>query len=243
MWPYHDHGPNHTLNTFRGLFGAIIVRPKGAKWPDRSYMRVRAPAAAADHRPPAELPVLQRPRVRRQHADAALERRRGRRDQRVRHGLELPHLPHPRPPLEGSGGGLCRQPLDGAERDRSRPALSRTTRVAGSTTVTSSPIRTRGWRAGTWWIPNEGGRHSHFPAHRAARRAGGRAARAHRRERADYPGPRTPARSSPSPRARTTRTRSATRRAAVTSARSRRRSTRPAPATRSACATASTARP
>ena len=25
-WPYHDHGPNHTLNTFRGLFGAIIVR-------------------------------------------------------------------------------------------------------------------------------------------------------------------------------------------------------------------------
>ncbi|HET6550701.1 MAG TPA: multicopper oxidase domain-containing protein [Solirubrobacter sp.] len=36
-WPYHDHGPNHTLNTFRGLFGAIIVRPKGAKWPDRSY--------------------------------------------------------------------------------------------------------------------------------------------------------------------------------------------------------------
>ncbi len=37
VWPYHDHGPNHTLNTFRGLFGAIIVRPKGAKWPDRVY--------------------------------------------------------------------------------------------------------------------------------------------------------------------------------------------------------------
>jgi FtsP/CotA-like multicopper oxidase with cupredoxin domain len=36
-WPYHDHGPNHTLNTFRGLFGAIIVRPRGAKWPDRTY--------------------------------------------------------------------------------------------------------------------------------------------------------------------------------------------------------------
>ena len=36
-WPYHDHGPNHTLNTFRGLFGAIIVRPKGAKPPDRLY--------------------------------------------------------------------------------------------------------------------------------------------------------------------------------------------------------------
>jgi FtsP/CotA-like multicopper oxidase with cupredoxin domain len=37
VWPYHDHGPNHTINTFRGLFGAIIVRPRGAKWPDRSY--------------------------------------------------------------------------------------------------------------------------------------------------------------------------------------------------------------
>jgi manganese oxidase len=36
-WPYHDHGPNHTLNTFRGLFGAIIVRPRGAKPPDRLY--------------------------------------------------------------------------------------------------------------------------------------------------------------------------------------------------------------
>jgi FtsP/CotA-like multicopper oxidase with cupredoxin domain len=36
-WPYHDHGPNHTLNTFRGLFGAIVVRPRGAKPPDRLY--------------------------------------------------------------------------------------------------------------------------------------------------------------------------------------------------------------
>jgi FtsP/CotA-like multicopper oxidase with cupredoxin domain len=36
-WPYHDHGPNHTLNTFRGLFGAIVVRPRGARWPDRMY--------------------------------------------------------------------------------------------------------------------------------------------------------------------------------------------------------------
>jgi FtsP/CotA-like multicopper oxidase with cupredoxin domain len=33
-WPYHDHGPNHALNTFRGLFGGVIVYPKGAKAPD-----------------------------------------------------------------------------------------------------------------------------------------------------------------------------------------------------------------
>jgi FtsP/CotA-like multicopper oxidase with cupredoxin domain len=34
VWPYHDHGPNHTINTMRGLFGALIVREKGAARPD-----------------------------------------------------------------------------------------------------------------------------------------------------------------------------------------------------------------
>ena len=38
VWPYHDHGPNHTLNTFRGAFGAIIIRPKGAKRPDSEHV-------------------------------------------------------------------------------------------------------------------------------------------------------------------------------------------------------------
>lgn len=33
-WPYHDHGPNHTLNTFRGMFGSLIVREKGDPGPD-----------------------------------------------------------------------------------------------------------------------------------------------------------------------------------------------------------------
>jgi FtsP/CotA-like multicopper oxidase with cupredoxin domain len=36
-WPYHDHGPDHTRNTFRGLFGALIVRPRGAGEPDVSH--------------------------------------------------------------------------------------------------------------------------------------------------------------------------------------------------------------
>jgi FtsP/CotA-like multicopper oxidase with cupredoxin domain len=34
VWPYHDHGPNHTLNTFRGMFGAVVIRPKGDPGPD-----------------------------------------------------------------------------------------------------------------------------------------------------------------------------------------------------------------
>src|ERR1700741_1939130 len=33
-WPYHDHGPNHTLNTIRGLFGGIVIRERGGAWPD-----------------------------------------------------------------------------------------------------------------------------------------------------------------------------------------------------------------
>lgn len=32
-WPYHDHGPNHTLNTFRGMFGSLVVRERGAAVP------------------------------------------------------------------------------------------------------------------------------------------------------------------------------------------------------------------
>jgi FtsP/CotA-like multicopper oxidase with cupredoxin domain len=38
VWPYHDHGPNHTLNTFRGLMGAIVVREKGTKRPDSEHV-------------------------------------------------------------------------------------------------------------------------------------------------------------------------------------------------------------
>ena len=34
IWPYHDHGPNHTINTLRGMFGAIVIRPKGTPKPD-----------------------------------------------------------------------------------------------------------------------------------------------------------------------------------------------------------------
>jgi FtsP/CotA-like multicopper oxidase with cupredoxin domain len=38
VWPYHDHGPNHTLNLMRGLFGAIIIRPKGTPPPDVEHV-------------------------------------------------------------------------------------------------------------------------------------------------------------------------------------------------------------
>jgi len=38
VWPYHDHGPNHTLNSMRGLFGGLIVRPAGSSKPDVEHM-------------------------------------------------------------------------------------------------------------------------------------------------------------------------------------------------------------
>jgi FtsP/CotA-like multicopper oxidase with cupredoxin domain len=34
VWPYHDHGPNATMNVGRGLFGAIVIRAKGEPAPD-----------------------------------------------------------------------------------------------------------------------------------------------------------------------------------------------------------------
>ncbi len=117
-WPYHDHGPNHTLNSFRGLFGAIIVRAKGEKKPDRVhnlFAHQLAPPVTRLERNfhcfngrayAGNTPTLTRPAGR------------GRRGQRLRAGLELPHLPHPRPPLAGRGGGLHRQPGVRGERVR-----------------------------------------------------------------------------------------------------------------------------
>ena len=34
VWPMHDHGPNHTLNSFRGLFGSVVIRAKDEQLPD-----------------------------------------------------------------------------------------------------------------------------------------------------------------------------------------------------------------
>ena len=204
-WPYHDHGPNHTLNTFRGLFGAIIVRPSGAKCAgprrtrcSRTSCRRRSPAAS-------ELPLLQRPRVRRQHADADRARRRGRRDPRVRHGLELPHLPHPRPPLDG-----CRR------------GRSSTTRRWGPNEIGHGPLRRGQPRSLALPLPRllpsgrgDGGlvrgrpveREENAIAHHRCHRPSPcwrpRCSRPPRASAQTYPAPKDPARSSRSRRART----------------------------------------
>lgn len=37
-WPYHDHGPNHTVNTMRGMFGALRVLPRGEAAPAHRFV-------------------------------------------------------------------------------------------------------------------------------------------------------------------------------------------------------------
>ena len=113
VWPYHDHGPNHTLNTFRGLFGTIVVRRQGRSAADPVY------SLHAHQFPPAVTRLERTFQCINGRAYAGntptltREGRRRRRDPRHRHGLQLPHVPHPRPPLEGPAGALIDNPAFG----------------------------------------------------------------------------------------------------------------------------------
>ena len=120
-WPYHDHGPNHTLNTFRGLFGAIVITERGAKVPDVNYTlmlhQLTPPITGLDrafqcingrafagNTPTLKAKVGQ---------DVA--------HPRVRDGLQLPRLPHARAPLARHRRRADRHHHGGAERDDHRP--------------------------------------------------------------------------------------------------------------------------
>ena len=174
------------------------------------------PAPAARRRSPAcRAPSSASTAARRgQHADAPGARRPGRRDPRDRDGRQLPRLPHPRPPLEGRRRARSStRPTVGPERDDHRHASPRTTRAAGSTTATSSPIRTRAWRAGTSSALSRRGGAAHAHDRRSPPLVAAALLAARRRARADLPGAQgARARSRRSPRARTRPTRSASRR-------------------------------
>ena len=51
VWPYHDHGTNATMNTARGLFGAIVIREKGERAPDVEEVLFLHSFRAAGDRP------------------------------------------------------------------------------------------------------------------------------------------------------------------------------------------------
>ena len=93
VWPYHDHGPNHMLNTFRGLFGAIIVRRARARRPRRRAGPGPALAAAAGHRRhPAPHQCINGRAFAGNTPTIRAQRRPGRRDPRDRQRRQLPHF-------------------------------------------------------------------------------------------------------------------------------------------------------
>ena len=151
-WLYHDHGPMEPMPVYKGLFGPLIVRPTGATPANREFF-----IAFHSFSPPATglstaLLLHQRPRLRRQHADARGERRRERRLPRLRDRQRLPHLPHPRPSLGRRIGDRGRQQDARTGRLVHGRRSPRTTRAAGSTTATCSPICTQGMNG--WYIVN-----------------------------------------------------------------------------------------
>ena len=151
VWPYHDHGPNHTINTPAACSARSIVREKGAKAPDVEQVLVLHQLAAAGDRPAAEL--FQCINGRAFAGNTPTIRAKVGQDVAI-HVIggddDVPHLPRPRPPLAGRRRRVRGQPDVGPERGRSPPAGRRTTRAAGSTTAMSSPTRTPAWPAGTW---------------------------------------------------------------------------------------------
>ena len=120
VWPYHDHGPNHTINTMRGLFGALIVYEKGAKRPDVEETILL-------HSFPPNVTGLDKLfHCINGHAYAGntttyrAKVGPGRRLAHHRRERGLPHLPRPRPPLEERGRHLRGHAFARAQRDEIR---------------------------------------------------------------------------------------------------------------------------
>ena len=149
VWPYHDHGPNHTLNTFRGAFGAIIIRERGAKAPDVEQVLFlhsllppvtglpRAFQAINGRNSAGNTPTIQA----RVGQDVAI------------HVIGMDdefHDFHIHGHRWRDPAGTFADTPRWARTRRSPHASPRTIPAAGSTTAMSSRIRTGAWRAGTW---------------------------------------------------------------------------------------------
>ena len=109
VWPYHDHGPLDPLPLYKGLFGLIHVRKPDVPRPDVDHYVVFHSLLPVRHRARAAVHDDQRPRLRRQHADAARAGRPAGGPARRRAQQRLPHLPPARAPLDGPVGPRDRQ--------------------------------------------------------------------------------------------------------------------------------------
>ena len=99
-WLYHDHGPMDPLPVFKGLFGPLVIRKPGEVFPEVEHFLCLPHLGTDDHRAQGDLLLHQRPRLRRQHADARGEGRPAGRLPRLRPRQLLPHLPPARAPLD-----------------------------------------------------------------------------------------------------------------------------------------------
>ena len=138
VWPYHDHGPNHTLNTSRGLFGAIIIREPGREDPRRRDVLFLALAPAADHRPRADTSSASTAAP-----PPATRRRCAPRSARTSpstcsaDGPDVPHFHVHGHRWKDPPAPSWTTPTLGPNETDHRPLRPRTTRAAGSTTATS----------------------------------------------------------------------------------------------------------
>ena len=153
-WAYRDHGPNHTLNSFRGLFGGIVIRELRRPRPDVERRADPAQLPAAGERHPWRLLHCINGRTFAGNTPTI----RARVGQRVAiHVIGMDsnfHTFH----VHGhrwrdSGGAFVDCPTLGPNETIRARSSWRTIRDGGCTTATSSPTRTPAWPVGTWREP------------------------------------------------------------------------------------------
>ena len=100
VWLYHDHGPMDPLPVYKGLFGPLIIRQPGDARPTASSSSPSTPSARPVDRLRPHFSCINGRAYAGNTPTLRGERRRERRLPRLRDRQRLPHLPHPRPPLD-----------------------------------------------------------------------------------------------------------------------------------------------
>ncbi len=109
-WMYHDHGPMDPLPVYKGMFGPLLVRGAGASPPNQEF-----PLFFHSFQPPATglkraFSCINGRAYAGNTPTLRARRRRAGRLPRLRDRQRLPHLPHPRAPLDRPVGHGDRQP-------------------------------------------------------------------------------------------------------------------------------------
>ena len=130
VWPYHDHSPSMHDSLAGGLWGALSIRGRHERRPDREFVTVFAPMK--------DFQTINGRAFVGQHADLPLEGGRPRPVGRARDRRRAPHLPRPRPSLAHGRRRAGGHAHPRARRRASACPGARTLRAHGSTTATWS---------------------------------------------------------------------------------------------------------